>query len=167
MTDVDRLLAIEGIRKAKATYWYAMDTKNWDLMRSAFTANALADYRGGRDFTLQPDIAAAERALAQGHPAVIRGRDDIVSWNSRAVARWITIHHGHAPIIEITGPETGTAIWPIFDYTDDGQNALKSYGHYHDTYRVEDGEWRIDTLCYIRKRVDGNLPPLPAQASPA
>ncbi|MDJ0011442.1 nuclear transport factor 2 family protein [Rhodococcus erythropolis] len=150
MTNLDTLLAIEAIKKTKATYWYALDTKQWDLLGSTFTRDGIADYRGAVDSSHRPDVESARLAVEAGDPVVIKGRGEIVQWFETRCGSWKTIHHGHAPIVDITGPETGKAIWPIFDYIDDGTSEGKGYGHYYDTYRQEDGEWRLDYLCFVR-----------------
>ena len=163
LSDLDRLVATENIKKTKATYWYAMDKKQWDVFASCFTTNALADYRGGRNPEHVADVAAADAGIAAGENAVMRGRETIAAWVGASVEGFLTVHQGHVPIIEVTGPDAATGIWPIFDYVDNGEKAAKGYGHYFETYRLEDGQWRIDTMFYIRMRVDGDLSELPTR----
>ena len=162
MNDVEKLLAAEGIRNIKATYWYAMDTKQWDLLKTVFSKNCIVDFRGERD--LKPGesyakLPPAEKALAEGDYPVQKGPENIVKYIKEVVEHWITVHHGAAPIITITGPDTGKAIWPLFDYIDNRKTSLMGYGHYHETYRKEaDGVWRIETLQLTRLRMDGTHP---------
>ena len=162
MNELDRLIAIEGIRNIKASYWYFMDTKQWDKLGMVFTRDAVVDFRGERD--LKPGeaydrLTPVEQAVAEGDVAVARGRDNIVAFIRGVVEFWTTVHHGAAPIIDIIDQTNGKAIWPLFDYIDDGNHALKGYGHYHETYRPEeDGIWRIDTLQLTRLRSDGEHP---------
>jgi len=102
-----------------------------------------------------------EEALAAGDPAVNVGSDKLVGIVSTALRNWKTVHHGHAPIIDIDSPDEGRAIWPLFDYIDDGTRALKGYGHYHEKYRRQpDGRWLISHLRLTRIRGDGDYPRL-------
>jgi hypothetical protein len=161
MTDLDRLLAIEGVKKAKATYCYALDTKRWDLLATVFTRDAVVDFRGGRDlkpgedYDLLPPVA---QALAEGDITVARGNVAIAAFMRSAVSDWVTVHHGALPIIEITSADTATAIWPMFDLLDSGKDVQTGYGHYHDRYRREDGVWRIQTMQVTRLRIEGEHP---------
>ena len=51
-------------------------------------------------------------------------------------------HHGHMPEIEITSPDTATAIWSLFDYCTQGDEVvMNGSGYYHDAYRKLDGRW--------------------------
>jgi hypothetical protein len=158
---VESLLAIESIKKLKAQYWYAMDTKDWALLASVFTEDAIVDFRGERD--LAPGqgmdrLRPVEEALAAGDETTHKGRDNIVRWYTAVLEHWVTVHHGHTPIIDIVGPDVATAIWPLFDYIDNGRAAMKGYGHYHERYRKENGHWRISHLALTRLRKDGTHP---------
>ena len=155
------LLAIEGIKKTKATYWYALDTKRWDLLKSVFTSDAIVDFRGGRDLKPGEDysqLPPVEQALAQDDPTVATGNAAIVVFMQNGVKGWTTVHHGSAPIIDVLAPDQATAIWPMFDILDSGVHIQTGYGHYHETYRCQDETWRIQTLQVTRLRIDGNHP---------
>src|SRR5450759_257723 len=69
-----------------------------------------------------------------------------------------TVHHGHMPEITITGPDSATGIWAMFDYLtfpgDGPPKGLQGYGHYHEEYRRVDGSWRIQHVVLTRLRVD-------------
>ena len=73
------------------------------------------------------------------------------------LAEWMTFHLGGEPIIELTGPDTATGMWPLFDYIGNKGKFLKGYGHYHDRYRFEEGAWRIDYMALTRVRSDSAL----------
>lgn len=162
MDPIDRLLAAEAVRNVKATYWYAMDMKDWEKLAGVFTPDAIFDMRGERAFSLGEDIAdlpPVEEAIAQGDTAVTVGAANIAAFIRGVVEKWITVHHGHAAIIDVVAADRATAIWPLFDYIDDGKNALKGYGHYHEEYRREaDGQWRISKVLLTRLRSDGTHP---------
>jgi hypothetical protein len=161
MTELDQLIAVENIKKLKASYWYAMDTKQFDLIRPLFTRDAIVDFRSGRDLKPGDDyegLAPAEQALANGDPMVVQGNDAIADFIRAGVETWVTVHQGAAPIIDILGPDDATGIWPIFDLLDNGSTTLRGYGHYHDRYRREDGVWRIASFRISRLRLEGQHP---------
>lgn len=161
MDVMDRLSAEAGVRKVKATYWYTMDTKDWAGLAGVFTTDAIFDMRGERAHSLSTDIAdlePVEDAIAQEDPAVAIGAAAIAEFIRNVVETWVTVHHGAAPIIDVSAADRATAIWPFFDFIDDGRNALRGYGHYHDEYRKVDGEWRISHCRITRIRTDGTHP---------
>ena len=137
--DVRQLLDIEAIKRLKARYFRALDTKSWDDFAEVFATDALMEVPEG--------------------DMVVRGRAEIVAAVSGVLAGGRTVHHGHMPEIELTGPDTAKGIWAMFDYVDlpapDGSNfGLQGYGHYHESYVREDGAWRISHLHLSRLRID-------------
>jgi SnoaL-like domain len=90
---------------------------------------------------------------------VHRGRDEIVANVSTIMEGLRTVHHGHMPEIEITGPDSARGVWAMFDYVEwpaqDGQRVgLHGYGHYAEEYVREDGAWCIARSRLERLRVD-------------
>jgi hypothetical protein len=91
---------------------------------------------------------------------VEHGREAIVAAVSGALIGTQTVHHGHMPEIEITGPDTARGTWAMFDYvewprSESGERiGLTGYGHYLEEYIREDGEWRIARTHLARLRVD-------------
>ena len=49
---------------------------------------------------------------------VTTGRDEIVAFVSGALTGARTVHHGHMPEIEITGADSATGTWAMFDYVE-------------------------------------------------
>ena len=91
---------------------------------------------------------------------VVEGRDAIVASVSGALEGTRTVHHGHMPEIEITGPDTATGTWAMADYVEWPSGAagervgIQGYGHYVEEYVRHDGEWRIARSRLDRLRVD-------------
>ena len=165
MDPVTKLLAAHEIRNTKATYWYAMDMKDWDRLAAVFTDDAIFDMREefafGSGEVLDP-LPPIEESIARGDPAVTVGAKNIATFIRNVVEHWKTVHHGHAPIIDVRSETHATGIWPLFDYIDDGQRALKGYGHYHEEYKPQpDGRWLISRLRLTRIRADGDYPQMP------
>lgn len=162
MDNVDRLLAVEEIRKTKASYWYALDMKDWTMFADQFTEDAILDLREEAYFAEGkpiPPLPPASEAIAAGDPGVTVGNQAFAQRIAEALATWRTVHHGHAPIIDIDSADEGRAIWPLFDYIDNGRRALQGYGHYHERYRrCPDGRWRISHMRLTRLRGDGEHP---------
>jgi hypothetical protein len=135
-----RLLDIEEIKGLKARYFRFLDTQRWDDWALVFATDAVLEVP-------EADV-------------VTTGRDEIVRGVSHALAGARTVHHGHMPEIEITGPDTARGTWAMQDYVEwapaDGgeRTGLVGYGHYHEEYVREDGAWRIARSHLARLRVD-------------
>jgi uncharacterized protein (TIGR02246 family) len=140
---VQRLLDIEEIKQLKARYFRFLDTQDWDGLAEVFTADAVMDADG----------------------FVEHGRDEILAFLPEVLRGVVTTHHGHMPEITVTGSDTATGVWAMFDYlTFPGgppPKGLRGYGHYHEEYVREPDGWRIRRLTLTRLRVDpleGGLP---------
>ena len=138
--DATHLVDIEAIKQLKARYFRCMDEKKWDEWGQVFA----------RDVHMEVPEAAM----------VVDGREAVVASVSGVLEGVRTVHHGHMPEIEITGPDTARGIWAMEDYVEfpaapDGSRVgLRGYGHYHEEYRREDGAWRIARLHLARLRID-------------
>lgn len=161
MDAIERLEIAEAIRNIKATYWFAVDTKDWTLFASTLTEDSILDMRAdqarmfGQDYRNLPSV---EEAIANGDPAVIVGAATIVEGTRTTAQDWMTFHLGGAPIITVTGSDTAKAIWPFSDYLDSGTHSLKGYGHYHDEYRKVGDRWLISYVSFLKVRTDGTHP---------
>jgi uncharacterized protein (TIGR02246 family) len=137
---VRQLSDIETIKALKARYFRALDTKDWDAFGDVFARDAVLDV---------PEAAM-----------VSTGRDEIVAGVSGALVGATTVHHGHMPEIELTGPDTARGTWAMFDYVEwpaqpSGERVgLQGYGYYREEYVREDGQWRIARSRLERLRVD-------------
>lgn len=143
MTDVEKLLAIEEIKRLKANYFWGLDHKEWDFWSREVWAP---------DARLIVPEASREEA----------GIDAILAYVSTATADQVSVHHGHMPNIEITSDTTAKGVWAMEDRLyrtkehplEDGSTYLHGFGHYHETYvRLAVG-WRIQTTRLIRLRVE-------------
>ena len=141
MDTVERLAAIEEIKQVKARYFRCMDTKDWDGFAAVFAPDAVMDMRSE-----DPGSGLNE------------GNQVIADYVRNAVDAVVTVHHGHMPEVEITSPTTATVIWAMEDKLrwPEGSpiSALHGYGHYHETYTLVDGAWKIKTLTLKRLRLD-------------
>ena len=140
MNDVERLLAIEEVRAVKARYFRLVDTKQWAEFRTIFTKDATLYYPEGF-----PDP---------------QGYDEAMAMIENTLRNAISVHHGHMPEIEIIDEHNARAIWSMEDQVylpGDAEKGIPDRvihgaGHYHETYRKEDGQWLIATLKLTRLR---------------
>jgi hypothetical protein len=137
---LQRLLDIEAIKNLKARYFRCMDQKAFDGWNQVFARDAHLEVPEGG--------------------ASVDGRQAIIDYVSGVLTGVRTVHHGHMPEIEITGPDSARGTWAMFDYVEfppaaDGtRSGLQGYGHYTEEYVREDGEWRIARLLLTRLRID-------------
>ena len=137
---LQRLLDIEEIKRLKARYFRSLDQQRWDEFAEVFSADAHLEVPEG-------DVDE-------------RGRAAVVASVSGVLAGVRTVHHGHMPEIEITGPDTARGIWAMFDYVEfpvaegAARFGLQGYGHYTEEYVREGGQWRISHLHLSRLRID-------------
>jgi uncharacterized protein (TIGR02246 family) len=131
---------IEAIRQLKARYFRTMDTKDWDAMRGVFTDDVLVD-----------------TSAAGGN--VVSGADDFIAFLRETLSGAVTVHHGHMPEIDVTSSTTATGIWALNDVViwPNGMR-LDGYGHYHETYEKDHGEWRIKSSTLTRLHMDLKSP---------
>ena len=131
------LKEIEEIKKLKARYFRLMDTKCWEEWAELFAEDGMIE-------VVQKDAEICWQ-----------GRERIVANNSEALRDVITVHHGHMPEIDLTGATTATGIWAMFDFLIfPNGTVVKGYGHYHEEYVKESGQWRIKSIRLTRLYVD-------------
>ncbi len=131
---------VEAIKQLKARYFRTMDTKDWSGMRDVFTDDVVID------------------TTASGG-GIVTGADAFLEFLRLALAGTVTVHHGHMPEIRLTSPTTATGVWALHDVIlwPDG-NRLQGYGHYHETYELAGGEWRIKTSTLTRLHMEITQP---------
>jgi uncharacterized protein (TIGR02246 family) len=127
---------LEAIKQLKARYFRTMDTKDWAGMREVFADDVVVD-------------------TTDSGGGVVTGADEFMAFLRETLADVVTVHHGHTPEIELTSPTTATGIWAMQDvlrWPNGGR--LHGYGHYHETYELVDGAWRIRTSKLTRLHMD-------------
>jgi len=153
MDDVAALQAIEAIRLVKARYFRGVDTGDTELVRGILADDCVLDYRGcctdpvtGRDYLPAMNV-------------VMRGS---ASWSSQGLASAgiVSVHHGHAGEVTLTGDTTASAIWPMTDrlFMPAGApfSVMTGYGYYHETYEKSADAWKLKTLRIQRIRVQAD-----------
>lgn len=150
MHDTESLLAIEAIRTLKARYFRCVDTKDWNALHDLFAVDAVFDRSYGH--AVRDDWTGEWTPPLPPEPLLVHGRDAIVAMVRHAVAEIATVHHGHTAEITVTGPDQASAIWAMSDELRDrrGRLILAGRGHYEDTYRRTEDDWRIATTRLTR-----------------
>ncbi|MEU1208506.1 nuclear transport factor 2 family protein [Nocardia sp. NPDC005825] len=128
--------ALESIRALKYRYLRTLDLKQWD---------EFAD-------TLCTDIVGSYGSPSGGLPAQFTSRDQIVDYMRGALSgNIITVHVANHPEITVDG-DTASGSWCLEDtvIAADYGLLIRGAAYYHDTYRREDGVWRIASTGYQR-----------------
>ncbi|AXB41146.1 nuclear transport factor 2 family protein [Amycolatopsis albispora] len=131
------LAALEEIKRLKYRYLRCVDTKDWDDLAGALTADAVADYG----------------TPSYGKPLVLTGRDAILEFLRNTLGpEIITTHFACQPEIDIDG-DRATGTWAFQDLVIATEHRVVIAGaaFYEDTYhRGDDGRWRIAHTGYQR-----------------
>jgi hypothetical protein len=150
MDRLERLEAIEAIRSLKARYFRLMDTKQWYELRGVFTSDL--------------------KVLTPEGELYVEGGDAYAAALRHSLEHAVSVHQGLAGEVEIgedgpSGELWGRAIWAMQDiiawedrHPRTGWKSIVGRGHYHETYRIEEGAWRIATLTLTRLSLDITWP---------
>ncbi|MBI3785461.1 MAG: nuclear transport factor 2 family protein [Deltaproteobacteria bacterium] len=137
LVDLERRITLMEERTAiehlKYAYWRHLDLKQWEPLRALFAADATVNYSSGK--------------------YEFRGIDAIMKFLTESLSRdrgAMTIHHGHHPEIEITGPTKAKGTWALYNYMYNvKQNrAIRIGAYYHDDYVKLDGAWKFQHIGY-------------------
>lgn len=140
MADTAALEAHLAISKVKARYCRMLDTKDWAGFATLFTEDLVLDVSEG---TSVPVMRGRETALQQVQAMVGSAR---------------TVHQVHTPEIDVQGDEAHV-IWAmqdrvVWDEPRRGLASITGYGHYHERYVRQNGEWKIASLKLTRLHID-------------
>ena len=141
MDDLQRLVAIEEIRRVKTRYWNGFDFKDPVLLRSAFDDAVECDYR------LSP-------AEPRESPGYFTDPDKFVRDMLAILAGYASSHQGHSIELDFVSETEAQGVWAFSDhfwFKGDGDAKMlpqlgrryQSWGHYHDRYRKTAKGWRI------------------------
>jgi SnoaL-like domain len=128
--------AFDEIGMRKARYCRYVDTKLWEDFRKLF-----ADGPDIRFFDVDGNTITAFTSVGE-----------FVTASDRYLEGARTIHQVHNAEMERVNDGQVNAIWSMEDYlvfpkADDSRPAsMHGYGHYHETWKFKDGQWRIAKL---------------------
>ena len=152
MDAVERLLAIESVRRCKAEYFRCVDGQHWDDLAANFTPDAETDMRE----SIEPHDASLLLHDAARFAAGV----------AYVFAGVTTAHFGYMPVIDILSPDTARAVWSMEDllWVPEGNPVLPAgrmhgWGHYHDRYRKVGDRWLIAATRLTRIRIEHRTEP--------
>ena len=129
---VQALEDIEAIKRLKARWWFACDTRDLAGMRAWYDEDDfLIDVGFIGEFTDMNAFIEVFESLAC-HPT------------------HVDMHHGTAPEIEMTGPDTATGRWRMrFQLLETANRQVQLMsGYYEDVYARVNGEWKMRVSKY-------------------
>jgi uncharacterized protein (TIGR02246 family) len=128
------LVEIEAIKRLKHRYVRSLDLKEWEELETLFVPDATAAYGDGK--------------------YAFEGRDAIMDFLRDAMgsSSMLTSHKVHQPEIDLTGPDTATAVWALDDVVIHLEHnvTIRGAAFYRDEYVKVDGAWRIKHTGYER-----------------
>ncbi|BCW05880.1 nuclear transport factor 2 family protein [Arthrobacter sp. NtRootA1] len=148
MDDVQRLIAVEEIKRLKSRYFRALDKKDWDAFAANFTDDIIFDFT-------ESDTGQDVDELVQ-HVYRVEGAKEAAAWARDALGDAVTSHHGHMPDIDILDDESAIGTWSLNDQiwfppgSEFRFSKLEGYGHYEETYKRVDGAWKVASAKFIR-----------------
>jgi hypothetical protein len=149
MDPAETLLAVEEIKKLKARYFETLDMKDWHGYAGVFTDDAVVDFQEHQELTQQHGESAS--AMLETDEWVFTGGKAVAEWLEPVLAKVTSVHHGHDPQISLTGPDTATGKWSMYDRLQAPEEVFHGYGYYLEEYRRVDGEWLISRLVLTRR----------------
>jgi hypothetical protein len=134
VTDLEKLLAIEDIKRLKSRYFRFVDQKDWTAWRALF----------GDDGHFEIGVGSFD------------GADAFVANVREFLTDATTFHHGHMPEIDVLGPDEATGVWTLYDVVeppaDSGVSPFYGYARYWERYERRGGEWKIVSMRIERLR---------------
>ena len=132
----DETSIIKNIREAKSRYCRFVDTKQWKDFAKLFARKPKIRF-----------LNVDGTVLAE-----FESTDDFVAVTTAYLTDTKTIHQVHNDEIEIVSETEVKAIWSMEDYIvfndreDDRPASMHGYGHYHETWRLEENAWRLASI---------------------
>ncbi len=134
-----------AICEAKARYCRTLDSKDWRGFADIFTDDYELDVSDGTGL------------------AVIKGRDAAIAMVRASIETAKTVHQVHSPEITLDGDEA-RVVWALQDRLvwPEGRTSMTGYGHYHERWVRQAGEWKIAALKLTRLLIEVDKPAAPA-----
>jgi hypothetical protein len=133
MSDLERLVAIEEIKRLKARRDHAVDTKDWDAYESLHA----------------PDATSQTEGVDQPWTSLAQMRAEI----SSRLHGVRTVHQSHTPNITFESRDRAHGVWAMEDMLFWKQGSddhwYHGYGYYYETYERRDGRW-----VFVKRRLE-------------
>lgn len=147
MDPLERLVALEEVRRLKARYFEALDGKRWSDLEATFAPDGVMDlseemnhHGGGVDTGIDP-LTRTPKGIVDFVRATVGGGGDRAR-GPHAEHRCLGARSGER---ELAAPRLDP----------DRRGRIPRLGHYHDSYvRDPDAGWLIESTRITRVRVD-------------
>lgn len=143
MEPMQQLIETHRLHRLKAAYFRFYDTQDWDHWLGLFAEDA----------TLRADHQVMWSDEPPIPPMALIGRQAIRDYVTGVGHLRRTVHHGHTPEIDLLSETEATGIWAMEDIIEYPDRRIHGHGHYHETYRKLDGEWRFASIHLHRLRL--------------
>ncbi|MHB9879361.1 nuclear transport factor 2 family protein [Pacificimonas sp. ICDLI1SI03] len=147
MNDIERLVAIEGVKRAKAEYFRCIDEQDWDGLLAIFTPDAETDMREAVEPHDPSLLDHDPKAFAQNNAYVLNGVK--------------TAHFGYMPRVDVVSATEAKAIWSMEDWLwiPEGNpvipaGVMHGWGHYEDRYQKVGDRWLISATRLTRVKLE-------------
>lgn len=132
---VAELRALEDIKTLKYRYFRAMTYNDYDMIKDTLTEDVVTSYSDGEYV-----FADREKLLT----FLIDSHDP----DAQIIAYWMA----GMPEITLESETEATAIWAMYHHFFNKKHGFvdEMFVYYNDSYRKEDGEWRISKTGYSR-----------------
>lgn len=141
MTSVPAIDDWLALCNAKARYCRTLDTKDWTGYADLLTDDYVLDVSEGSQIP------------------VIKGRDAAIKQVQASILTATTAHQVHSPEIEVSGDEA-RVVWALQDRVVWGAErpSITGYGHYHERWVRQHGQWKLASLRLTRLHIDVHPP---------
>jgi hypothetical protein len=143
---IDKLLALEEIKRLKAQRDRAADTKDWALYESLHAPDHVSENGDYGRWTSAAEMIANTR---------------------KSMENLITLHHSHTPEIEFETPTKARCVWAMegMSFWKQGEvdHWFQAFGHYFETCEMREGRWvftsRSLKYYHTRRSPGADFPP--------
>ena len=140
---LQELAALEAIKRLKARYFYAVDTRDREGWLAVFAPDG--------QFQWDTQVSAGGQ---DGKPGEVFVGKQLERIFDEMLLPSQSVHHGHCPIIDILSDTEARGIWAMEDIVTFDRQKIHGWGHYHETYRKIGAEWKIQTSFLKRIRLE-------------
>jgi hypothetical protein len=153
MNDLERLVAIEDLRRLQSRYVRHADLKEWRVLAGLFL----------------PEGTFTPYGVDGKQQVNMCGREEIERRVSASVGAGTALHHLFSYEIDIDSPTRARGVWAMEDWIDRSMlepqprapagamqhfKTMHGCGHYHAVYEKLGGDWLITDLKLFRVKLD-------------
>ena len=127
---------LAALEQLKASYFTAVDAKDWAGLRTLFAPDAVVDTRSS-------------------FGPIFPSRDPFIVFTALTLELLSTHHVGSDPQITVTSPTTADGVWQLQDDLNVGNLiGIHGFAHYSDTYEKVGDTWVVASSTLHRTRLD-------------